>query len=212
MKNILCFGDSNTYGYKPDGSGRYDYSVRYPGRLQAILGEEYHIIEEGCPGRTTVFEEKNYPYRRGLDYIIPCLISHNPIDYVVVMLGTNDCKASFRASGKEIALGLKSIIESIKKVSGGSTGILIVSPIYLGENIGKPGYDPEFDRESAVVLKTLAGEYRVLAEKMNCDFLDASNYATASPIDEEHLDMIGHNKLANAIAEIVASTLLQLKL
>lgn len=203
MKNILCFGDSNTYGYKPDGTGRYDPSVRFTGRLQNLLGEEYRIIEEGCPGRTTVFEEENHPYMRGIDYITPCLFSHNPIDYVVVMLGTNDCKAAFRASGAEIAAGLERIIESIKKISGASIGILIVSPIHLGDNIGKAGYDPEFDRESAEVLKTLAYEYRQLAEKTNCDFLDASKYAEPSPIDEEHLDIIGHYKLANAIAEIL---------
>jgi lysophospholipase L1-like esterase len=203
MKNILCFGDSNTYGYKPDGTGRYDFSVRYPGRLQMILGDEYRIIEEGCPGRTTVFEDENHPYRKGIDYITPCLNSHNPIDYVVVMLGTNDCKTCFRANGREIAAGLERIIESIKKVSGASTGILIVSPIHLGENIGKPGYDPEFDLESSEVIKTLAAEYRELAEKTDCDYLDASKYARPSPIDEEHLDTIGHYKLANAIAEIL---------
>lgn len=47
MKNILCFGDSNTYGLKPDGTGRYDFTVRYPGKLQEFLGKEFHVIEEG---------------------------------------------------------------------------------------------------------------------------------------------------------------------
>lgn len=203
MKNILCFGDSNTYGYKPDGTGRYDFSVRYPGRLQAILGEEYRIIEEGCPGRTTVFEEESHPYRRGIDYITPCINSHKPLDYVVVMLGTNDCKTVFRATGEEIASGLWRIIDSIRREAGDSTGVLIVSPIHLGDNIGTEGFDPEFDRESTEVIKTLSAEYRRLAEKTDCDFLDASKYALPSPIDEEHLDIIGHYKLANAIAEIM---------
>ena len=205
MKNILCFGDSNTYGYKPDGTGRYDFSVRYPGRLQAILGKEYHVIEEGCPGRTTVFEDKDYPYRKGIDYITPCLQSHNPIDYVVLMLGTNDCKVSYRATNKEIAWGLAGIVEKIRTVSGKSTGIIIISPIHLGPNIGKPGYDPEFDSESVEVLKTLALAYRELAQKADCDYLDASYVALASPIDEEHLDEAGHNKLAMAVTEIIES-------
>ena len=47
MKNILFFGDSNTYGYKPDKSGRYDYDVRWTGRIANLLGNEYNIIEEG---------------------------------------------------------------------------------------------------------------------------------------------------------------------
>lgn len=203
MKNILCFGDSNTYGYKPDGTGRYDFSVRYPGRLQAILGERYHVIEEGCLGRTTVFEDKDYPYRKGIDYITPCLQSHNPIDYAALMLGTNDCKIAYRATAKEIASGLACIVERVRTVSGKSTGILIVSPIHLGPDIGKPGYDPEFDTESVEVLKNLSEEYRELAKKTNCGFLDASFLASASPIDEEHLDEAGHNKLAMAVAEII---------
>jgi len=203
VKNILCFGDSNTYGLKPDGLGRYDITVRYPGKLQTLLGSEYHIIEEGCPGRTTVFEDETRPYKKGLDYITPCLQSHSPIDYVVIMLGTNDCKVAFRATSEDIASGLSNIIERIKTVSGNATGILIVSPIHLGENIGKSDYDTEFDNESIVVSKALAEEYGRLAKENNCDFLDASSVASASAVDEEHLDEAGHNNLARAVAEIL---------
>ena len=56
MRNILCFGDSNTYGHNPSG-GRWPLHERWPGILQELLGEEYHIIEEGLCGRTTVFED-----------------------------------------------------------------------------------------------------------------------------------------------------------
>jgi len=203
VKNILCFGDSNTYGLKPDGTGRYDFAVRYPGRLQVILGDEYHVIEEGCPGRTTIFDDKKRPYKKGLDYITPCLLSHNPISYVIVMLGTNDCKSAFRATDKEIASGLSEIIRRIRSATTDATGILIISPIHLGENIWKPGYDSEFDQESLAVSKALAAEYRKLAKETDCDFLDASAFASPSTIDEEHLDEVGHNKLARAVAEIL---------
>lgn len=203
MKNILCFGDSNTYGLKPDGSGRYDFTVRYPGRLQALLGDEYHIIEEGCPGRTTIFEDKKRPFKKGLEYITPCLQSHNPINYVIIMLGTNDCKQAFRATSKEIAAGLSQIIGRIKSEASTATGILIISPIHLGENIWKPGFDSEFDQESVTVSKNLAAEYRKLAKEIDCDYLDASAVVSPSPIDEEHLDEVGHNKLARAVAEML---------
>lgn len=203
MKNILCFGDSNTYGLKPDGTGRYDFTVRYPGRLQVLLGDEYHIIEEGCPGRTTIFDDKKRPYKKGLDYITPCLMSHNPVSYVIVMLGTNDCKSAFRATGKEIASGLSEIIGRIRSATTDKAGILIISPINLGENIWKPGFDNEFDQESVAVSKALAAEYRKLAKEKDCDFLDASAIVSPSPIDEEHFYEIGHNKLARAVAEIL---------
>lgn len=210
MKNILCFGDSNTYGLKPDGAGRFDYTVRYPGRLQTILDDDYSIIEEGCPGRTTVFEDRNHPYKKGLDYISPCLQSHNPLDYVVVMLGTNDCKSAFCATEKEIASGLSAIIQRIKNEAkssaefGNPPQLIIVSPIHLGDNI--ESHDPEFDKTSVSVSKGLADEYCLLVRETGCIFLDAATIAQASPIDQEHLDEKGHDRLAKAIANIISLT------
>jgi len=203
VKNILCFGDSNTYGLKPDGTGRYDFTVRYPGRLHTLLGEEYHIIEEGCPGRTTIFEDKKRPYKKGVDYITPCLQSHNPINYVIVMLGTNDCKSAFSATSKKIASDLSEIIGRIRSATSTAIGILIISPIHHGQNIWKPSYDSEVDQKSVEVSKTLAAEYRKLAIEIDCDYIDASAAVSPSPIDEEHLDEVGHNKLARAVAEIL---------
>lgn len=203
MKNILCFGDSNTYGLKPDGTGRYDFTVRYPGRLQALLGSGYRIIEEGCPGRTTIFEDIKRPYKKGLDYIVPCLLSHNPLDFVIVMLGTNDCKTIFKASCTDIVCGLQNIIDKIKANTDSSTKILLISPIHLGDNIGKPGYDPEFNEDSIMLSKKLADGYNRTAILSGCYFFDASSVASPSPVDEEHLDEIGHACLAESVLNII---------
>lgn len=202
MKNILCFGDSNTYGLKPDGSDRYAFYLRYPGRLQKLLGSKYHIIEEGCPGRTTVYEDKNRPGKKGIDYILPCIESHKPLDYIVIMLGTNDSKHAYAATSKEIAKGLSDIIAVIKNNLTPAPLILIVSPILLGEDI--PEFDEEFNETSIKVVKGLARKYKKLAQKEGLDFLDAAMVATPSSIDQEHLDKDGHNKLAAAIADIIS--------
>jgi len=202
MKNILCFGDSNTYGYKADGTGRFDFSVRYPGRLQLLLGEEYHVIEEGLPGRTTVFENRNSPYKSGLGHIVPCLQSTDSLAYVLVMLGTNDCKTAYHASAEEIVHGLSKIIGEIRRYAPAAE-IIIISPIHLGNNTGKPGFDPEFDARALELSKSLAVQYRKLAEITGCAFLDAAETARASPIDEEHLDEEGHKSLAEAVAAII---------
>jgi len=202
MKTILCFGDSNTYGLKPDGTGRFDRSVRYPGRLQELLGGNYYVIEEGCPGRTTVFDDINNPYKKGIDYFIPCLRSHVPLDYIVIMLGTNDCKTVYNASPEGIASGLAALAASARVIAP-ETKVLIISPIHLGENVWKPGYDIEFDAESVQKSKALAAEYKKVAEKTGSLFLDAAQVASASKIDEEHLDENGHYALALAISEII---------
>lgn len=68
--NILCFGDSNTYGYRPDGSGRFDADTRWTGLLQKKLGTNDRIIEEGLCGRTTVFSDELREGRRGLEQVI----------------------------------------------------------------------------------------------------------------------------------------------
>ena len=45
--NILCFGDSNTWGYKPDKSGRYDENIRWTGLLQKNSDLDITLLEEG---------------------------------------------------------------------------------------------------------------------------------------------------------------------
>lgn len=203
MKNILCFGDSNTYGLKPDGTGRYDFSVRYTGVLQNILGSDYHIVEEGCPGRTTIFEDKIRPYKKGIDYIVPCVQSHTPLDYVVIMLGTNDCKTAYKADADKITTGLSEIINAVKNNT--TAYIIIVSPIHLGDKIGTKGYDKEFDEKSIETSKKLAEKYKILASENDYGFIDASKVSVASEIDNEHLDELGHKKLGQKVADYIMS-------
>ena len=98
MKTILCYGDSNTYGYDPSNGFRYPKNVRWTGVLADLLGPEFTVIEEGCNGRTTVFDDPLEGWKNGLDYLKPCLNSHKPIDLVILMLGSNDLKDIFHAS------------------------------------------------------------------------------------------------------------------
>ena len=206
MKNILCFGDSNTYGYIPDGSGRYELSVRYPGVLQEILGADYHVVEEGVCGRTTIYEDPTRYCRKAVDYIEPCLYSHFPLDCIVIMLGTNDCKTVFRAQADEIKDGLAQVIKIIRNIS--AVPVIIVAPILLGEKIWQDNFDPDFDRESLDVSKKLASEYKKLATAERCLFLNAAEFAYPSEADQEHMTPEGHKNLAAALAGIIKNMVL----
>lgn len=199
MKRILCFGDSNTYGYKPDGSGRYDENIRWTAGVQRRLGENYRIIEEGLIGRTTIFEDELRAGRRGVDLAGTLVESHNPIDIFIVMLGTNDCKARYKATAEIIAKGLEQVIEQAVLKASKEMQVLIVSPILLGQGVGEKGYDVEFDLRSEQESAGLAEEYEKLARRKGFYFLDASQYASPSAVDREHLDEVGHEKLADAI-------------
>ncbi len=108
---VLCYGDSNTYGSIPGGGDRFPRDMRWPGVLAAQLGDDWHVIEEGLGGRTTVFDDPILPDRNGRTYLRPCLLSHQPLDLVVIFLGTNDLKARFAASAADIAGGVAVLTE-----------------------------------------------------------------------------------------------------
>src|SRR3954462_1773041 len=98
MKTIVCFGDSNTWGYDPASNGRFGPTNRWTGVLQTALGSDYRVIEEGLNGRTTTVDDPIHDHRNGRHYLPPCLESHAPFDLVTIMLGTNDLKARFNSS------------------------------------------------------------------------------------------------------------------
>lgn len=203
MKTILCFGDSNTYGYRPDTGGRYSENIRWTGILKQKLRDKgINVVEEGLVGRTTVFEDSIRPGRKGIDYLVPLLESHAPVDELVLMLGTNDCKALYKASAQVIGFGIERLIRQARTYDP-ELKILLVSPIHLGKDVWKDGYDPEFDQESVEVSVRLKEIYMKIAEEYDCDFLAASDVAVPSPIDEEHLNEEGHKALAKAILEKV---------
>ncbi|MBD5544023.1 MAG: arylesterase [Lachnospiraceae bacterium] len=207
MKRILCFGDSNTYGYKPDGSGRYDECVRWTGRLQHMLGGEYQILEEGLCGRTTVFEDALRANRKGKQILPMLLETHNPLDLVIIMLGTNDCKRRYQASAKVIGKGMEQLVMQVKEASERNISLLLISPIHMGVGIGEEGFDGEFDENSEKTVKQLKSEYEKIASHYHCAFLAASDFAAPSVVDREHLDETGHEKLALGVYEKVMEVL-----
>ena len=98
MKQILCFGDSNTYGYKPDKSGRFSWGVRWTSILAEKFGRDVNVIEEGLCGRTTIFDDVFRAGRNGSESFPAILESHTPLDLIIIMLGTNDCKTVYGAT------------------------------------------------------------------------------------------------------------------
>ena len=202
-KHILCFGDSNTYGCRPSG-GRYDESVRWPTRLQSLLGEEYAVIEEGFGGRTTVFDDPvEGGYKSGAAYLPPCLMSHNPLDLVILMLGANDAKMRFNMTARTIAEGNMRLIRLIRLYGmderGAPPRVLLVAPPPIGENIMQTSYAQVFGENAAAVTRGLAAEYARYARLMRCDFLDAGQYAAASREDAIHMTAEGHARLAEVL-------------
>ena len=137
IKTVVCYGDSNTWGSDPETGGRFPRGVRFPGVLAGRLGGGYYVVEEGLGGRTTLRDDPiEGDHKNGRTYLRACLESHKPIDLVIVMLGTNDLKARFRASASDIAQGATSLAE-MALMSGcgpddGAPRVLLISPPALG--------------------------------------------------------------------------------
>ncbi len=199
MKQILCFGDSNTWGLIPGTYNRFPWEKRWTGILDTMINAQgYRVIEEGLCGRTTVFDDINRRGRKGIELLPVILETHNPIELIVIMLGTNDCKYAYDTDEKKIADGIEQIVKLTKSMTR-DVQILLVSPISLGDGVGDEGYDTEFNEKSVLVSKRLPDEYRRIAAKHNISYIAASDYAEPSITDREHLDENGHRELANAI-------------
>ncbi len=212
-KHIVCFGDSNTHGYWAETDGRFDEAHRWTQLLQRELGSDYLIIEEGLSGRTTCFDDPIHEGMSGLDYICPCLKSHEPVDLLIVMLGTNDTKERFGASAACIAIGMGRLLRKAISVEecwrDGRPNILLVTPQNIGREYADTPCAATMGRGCAEKSQGLAAEYEALAAQLGCHYLDANKAVADGPnhVDYMHLTEAGHHQLAHALAERIPSLL-----
>ncbi len=226
-KRILCFGDSNTFGWIGTLEGparRYPSDIRWTGRLSSLLGPDFEIIEEGLGGRTlrdhfTVGSGVSVPGAglSGKDYLPACLLSHLPVDAVVIMLGSNDMKSALGLSEHDIAGGMAELADIVQGFPWESLldyphpRLLLVSPPFIGER--KMALAGERYVDAPRKSRALADLYRKVADSRNAGFLDAASCLTDAPSGEAHgpdgmhLNESDHEKLALAIAEKLSAML-----
>ncbi len=204
-KRIICFGDSNTWGYNPINGSRYDENTRWPMVLQKLLGDDYQIIEEGQNGRTIANADPwEWGCKCGMDYIIPMVESQKPFDLLIIMLGSNDLKAKFHLPAGDIAGSLQNMLMKTKSFIQYQCGIqpkiLIVSPPYLGDGLASSPFASFFDVDTVIEnSKQLARWYELVAKQFDCEFMDAAAFCRAGEADSLHLMEEGHRQLAEAI-------------
>lgn len=208
QKNVLCFGDSLTWGTDPSTTTRYQREERWPTIMaQRIGGERLHVIEEAMGGRTTSLNDYTFAADRNGVNILPVLLaSHQPIDLLIIMLGVNDLKPHLSGSPVAAAAGVKRLVEIARGFpyapNTPQPEILIVSPphpvptehAFLG---------PLFSGASDIGHK-LSSDLRRIADELDCPFFDAAETAKASPVDGVHLDRAQTRLLGEALAQPVA--------
>lgn len=212
-KRILCYGDSNTWGATPGTGVRIDEDKRWTGVCQQILGDGYRVLEEGLPGRTTVYEDPCDPVMNGLTALGYTLCSQKPIDLVVLFLGTNDLKFT-NAFGA--ASGIDTLLHRIVNanvyypgscpVFSGTPKVLLIAPPRILPEIDAVMPDSRFTGLSHH-SRDFSRLYRQLAEKHGVEFLDAAALVELSPVDCLHLDERAHRILGNAVAKKIPEML-----
>ena len=212
-KHILCFGDSNTHGYCADPADCADGGIRFPEDqrwtrlLQDALGQDYLVIEEGLSGRTTCFDDPIHEGLNGLAYIYPCLKSHETIDLLIIMLGTNDCKDRFYASAACIGLGMARLVKKAKDTDcwgGKQPNILVIAPPPIGEGMLTSPVAATMGKLCVEKSRQLADCYREQCALLGASFLDAGTLGCEfNQVDFMHLTSRGHARLASELAELV---------
>ena len=207
MKHILCYGDSNTWGFQPGFGGRYPRPRRWTGVAEGLLGADYTFLENGLNGRTTDFDDPDLPYRNGCKGFAYAMVSQKPIDLLLLMLGTNDLKFTAAEGSRD---GLARILEQAlhpevyfpsgsSPVYTGRPRVLLLSPIRVRPGTvfdrpcGGPADPPAESERFAPLLRALDHERGVA-------FLDAAEFAEASRLDGIHMGPEAHEALGRAVA------------
>jgi lysophospholipase L1-like esterase len=201
MPVILAFGDSNTWGSDPASGGRFPRAQRWPTVMQRELGSDFEVIAEGLRGRTTVHDDPIEPYRSGADALPPCLMSHAPVDLVILSLGCNDLKKRFSLSAFDIAEGAARLIFLVRAYGegpdGGAPKILLIAPPPLAK---LTGYAEMFERGTEK-SRLIGQRYRDIAAQERVTFLDAGAVIRCSDLDGIHYEADQHALLGRAAAE-----------
>lgn len=207
MNRILCYGDSNTWGFTPCTGARYDAQVRWPGIMARALGSSFQILEDGINGRFSVFDAPWKPFLNGLATLPAALWSQKPLDALIIMLGTNDLKehtAAQAAMGVGQLVGYAQAMDTLypsgTPVFPNGQRILVISPIAIGDTL--PGDDLSGKQDESLRFPSA---FAAMCQQRGVSMLDAQPIASPSSIaaggDGVHLPPDGHRALGQAVAQ-----------
>ena len=214
---VLCYGDSNTWGCigrwvnSTEPSERFDTDVRWPTVAQKELGDRFHIIEEGLGGRTTIYPNPGEEWKNGETDLKPCIHTHRPLDLVVIMLGTNDLQIKKDITAEDLPIGITRLVDIIQndpKVGRGCVApkILVIAPVEVrpsdpkGRTTVYAKFRCDIGRELSLMLPAV---YEQVAKEKGCYFLNAQLFAQPGPADGVHFDAESHISLGKAVAKFI---------
>ena len=214
---ILCYGDSNTWGVvgryqdSPLPSCKHDPQHHWPTVLAKALGESFDIEVEGLCGRTTIYTKPAEPWKNGEPYLLPCIMTHRPLDLIIIMLGTNDLQIHKSITAEELPIGISRLVDIIQRTPNCGRNqtppkILILPPAEVrpscpeGRTAVFAKFRGEIGRELSLMFPKV---YAQVAQEKGCYFLNTAAYAQPGEADGVHFDSESHAKLGLAVAEYI---------
>ena len=211
MKRILCFGDSNTWGYDYDSytpetgvQQRYAFDERWPGIVQDLLGSSYTVIEDALNSRTVVATDPVLPHRLGLDSLEADLEIHTPLDLVVIQLGANEFKTMYNRSAGAIAFGMDAMVRACLTPRYGypTPQVLLIAPAPIHPQTSQMALGFHYAEGAYEKSLAIAEEYRAVAARRGIGFLDAGALDfELNTVDGVHYSKRDHHRLAHAVAD-----------
>ena len=202
MKKVLCFGDSNTFGFIPESGKRYDKNTRWSGILTQLAAEKFEIIEAGCNNRTA-FTDNPAGFEQTGCKVLPTLLNKD-LDCVILAIGVNDLQFFYNPTLEEIKNGMRRLVDIVREHCPNAE-IILVSPARLTDNIFNGYFRAMFDKISIEKSLHLSEIYESIAKEKNCRFADWDKIVTVSPKDGLHLEPDAHKKIAEAMFESLLS-------
>lgn len=217
MKNILCYGDSNTWGYDYTtydpalGSGqRMAFDERWPGRVQLALGSEYHIIENALNARTNMQDDPYFPHRHGLNSLEEALDAQAPLDLVILQMGVNELKHMFNLTAGMIAFGMEKLVAATQQsyYNYPAPKVLLIAPAPVKKDIAEMIFGFSFGPLAYEKSMELGKLYKEIAVRYGCEFIDCAELDfEINTLDGLHYSKADHAKLAVAVTTKVREML-----
>jgi lysophospholipase L1-like esterase len=210
MKNVLAFGDSLTWGADASTGGRHSFEDRWPNALAAALDGQARVFAEGLNGRTTIFDDYSIPTERNGAKALPMLLAtHEPLDLVIIFLGTNDMRSHICGNAAGSAMGIARLINIVKtfayKPGHNVPKVLVMSPPLV--SAGEDALFNDVMSGAEALSKEYAAQYALVCEREEVAFFDVSRIVKTDPVDGVHLTAKDTRAIGESIAPVVKEVL-----
>lgn len=201
MKKIVCYGDSNTFGYNPIDNSRYDENIRWTSLLKKKLGDDYEVINEGMCNRTGFIKNPDGFLFSGVEHFPRFLEESENIDILILWIGTNDLQFQYDISFEKIETGLENLI---KMAQLKAKRIVVIPPVILDEKILKWHFSSLFDKTSISKSKKVGKIYEKLAKIYHLELFDVNKFVKPTEPDGLHYSENSHKIIADKLTEFLS--------